>query len=68
MSSLLTAYPNLSKSEIRLLTLIKIGYSQKEIVSILNIAPDSVKKSKNRFRKKLNIRESIHLDDFLLKF
>ncbi|NJM79139.1 MAG: hypothetical protein HC854_04920 [Flavobacterium sp.] len=34
----------------------------------MNIAPDSVKKAKNRVRKKLNIPESIHLDEFLLKF
>lgn len=68
LNQLLGEYPNLSKSEIRLLTLIKIRYSQKEIASILNIAPDSVKKAKNRVRKKLNIPESTHLDDFLSKF
>jgi hypothetical protein len=37
VSSLLKKHENLSKSDIRLLTLIKIGYSQKEIATILNI-------------------------------
>lgn len=68
LEHLLNKYPNLSKSEIRLLILFKIGYSQKEISSILNIAPDSVKKAKNRVRKRLNIPESTHLDEFLIKF
>lgn len=48
VTSLLATHPNLTKSEIRLLTLIRIGYSQKEIASILNINPDSVKKARSR--------------------
>ena len=64
---LLVNHPNLSKSEIRLLTLIQIGYSQNEIARILNIAPDSVKKAKNRVRKRLNLPESLILNDYLDK-
>ncbi len=64
LNQLLAKHPNLTKSEIRLLTLIKIGYSQKEIASILNIAPDSVKKAKNRVRKKMNLSETI-INDYL---
>ncbi len=64
---LLAKHPNLSKSEIRMLTLIQIGYSQKEIATILNIAPDSVKKAKSRVRKKLNLPGSVILNDYLDK-
>lgn len=64
-TSLLAKHPELTKSEIRLITLIKIGYSQKEIANILNIAPDSVKKSRGRVRKKMNLDESIMLSDYL---
>jgi DNA-binding CsgD family transcriptional regulator len=60
---LLAHQPSLSKSEIRLLTLIKIGYSQKEIASILFIAPDSVKKARNRVRKKINLPENVSLKE-----
>lgn len=59
------AHPNLSKSEIRLLILIRIGFTQKEIANILNIAPDSVKKAKHRVRKKLDLSTSIILTDYL---
>lgn len=68
LTQLLLNHPDLTKSEIRLLTLFKIGYSQKEIANLLNIAPDSVKKSKHRIRKKLNLPESVILTDYLLKF
>lgn len=65
LDQLLTKHTDLSKSEIRLLTLIKIGYSQKEIANILNIAPDSVKKSRSRVRKKLSLTETTNLKEYL---
>lgn len=58
-------HPDLTKSEIRLLILFKIGYSQKEIADILNIAPDSVKKARTRLRKKLNLDDSDNLISYL---
>ncbi len=67
LDQLLVIHPNLSKSEIRLLTLIKIGYSQKEIATILSIDPESVKRARNRVRKKLNIPESIRVNEYLNK-
>ena len=60
---LLGHYPNLTKSEIRLLTLIKIGYTQKEIAEILSIAPDSVKKARSRVRKKMELPESLSIKE-----
>ncbi|MFI1771959.1 7TM diverse intracellular signaling domain-containing protein [Thalassobellus citreus] len=65
ISTLSTKYPNLTKSEIRLLTLIRIGYSQKEIATILNIAPDSVKKARSRVRKKLNLEDKEQLNTYI---
>jgi DNA-binding CsgD family transcriptional regulator/uncharacterized membrane protein YwzB len=67
-SNLLSNHPDLSKSEIRLLALIRIGYSQKEISNILNIAPDSVKKTRTRVRKKLYLDEKDELNAYLLTF
>ena len=66
--NLLNTHPDLSKSEIRLLTLIKIGYSHKQTAEILGIEPNSVKKSKNRARKKLSLPQLIILKDYLLNF
>lgn len=68
LDQLLVEHSDLSKSEIRLLTLIKIGYTQKEIATILSIAPDSVKKAKHRVRKKLNFSKSIILAEYLSKY
>lgn len=58
-------HPNLSKSEIRLLTLIKVGYSQKEIANILNIAPNSVKKARSRVRKKMRLDKELEIFNYL---
>ena len=67
LEQLFVNHPDLTKSEIRLLILIKIGYSQKEIANILNIAPESVKKAKNRVRKRLNLTKNITLNEYLLQ-
>lgn len=65
LEHLMEMHPKLSKSEIRLLTLIRLEYSQKEIATILNIAPESVKKARSRARKKLLLDESIELKAYL---
>jgi DNA-binding CsgD family transcriptional regulator len=67
ITSLSVKHPDLSKSETRLLTLVSIGYSQKEIADILGIAPESVKKSRSRARRKLNLPDSVTLKEYLLK-
>lgn len=68
LTDLFGQHPDLSKTEIRLLTLIKIGFTQKEIAKILYVAEDSVKKAKQRVRKKLNITSNITLPEYLLGF
>ena len=68
LESLTKDHPNLSKSDIRLLTLMKLGYSQKETAEILNIEPNSVKKAKSRVRKKLDLPRSEMLSAFIDKY
>ncbi|MCE7995776.1 MAG: hypothetical protein HEP71_27605 [Roseivirga sp.] len=48
--------PSLTAYELRLCTYLKTNLSTKEIATLLNITPDSVKKAKHRLRKKLNIK------------
>lgn len=50
-----TKYPDITKSELRLMALIKMNLSSKEIASILNISADGVKKARQRLRKKMNL-------------
>lgn len=49
-------YPRLTSYDIRLCTYLKANLSTKEIATLLNITPDSVKKAKHRLRKKLSIK------------
>ncbi len=48
-------YTNVTNNDIRLLVLIKLGYSIKGIADVNNISEDGVKKRKQRLLKKLNI-------------
>jgi DNA-binding NarL/FixJ family response regulator len=49
-------YPQLTTYDLRLCTYLKANLSTKEIATLLNITPDSVKKAKHRLRKKLDLR------------
>ena len=60
------AFSDLTGNEIRLLTLMKMNLSTKEIASILNISPDSVKKARYRLRKKRNLPDEQKLQEFVL--
>jgi hypothetical protein len=57
---------NLTKNEIRLLTLIKLNLANKEISEILYISHDSVKKSKQRLTKKFKLEENQKLSDYII--
>jgi DNA-binding transcriptional regulator YiaG len=46
-------YPQLTPGEVRLLTLIKLQLSSAEMATILGVSAESVKKSRQRLRKKL---------------
>lgn len=48
-------YPDISKNELRLMALIKMNLSSKEIANILNISSDGVKKARQRLRKKMQL-------------
>ena len=48
-------YPELTAYDLRLCTYLKSNLSTKEIATLFNITPDSVKKAKHRLRKKLHM-------------
>jgi DNA-binding CsgD family transcriptional regulator/tetratricopeptide (TPR) repeat protein len=50
-------YPNLSPAELRMTLLLKMGSEGREIAEILGVSSDTVKKTRYRLRKKLNIEE-----------
>lgn len=63
-----TAYNQITSAELRLFLLIKLSIGNKEISSMLAISPDSVKKTRYRLKKKLNLSEDGSLDEFVLAF
>lgn len=58
-------YNQLTSNDIRLCSLILLDLNTKEMATILNIEPSSVKMSKNRLRKKLQLSKEENLHGFL---
>lgn len=61
------ALTSLTPRELRLSALLKMGLSNTEIGSILNVSQESLYKAKYRLRKKLPAQEGENLDQFLQK-
>ncbi|RZJ31601.1 MAG: hypothetical protein EOO48_01575 [Flavobacterium sp.] len=59
-------YPDISANDLKICALIKLNLSIKEMASILNISPDSVKTARYRLRKKLQLVTEENLTDFIL--
>ena len=59
-------YPEVTSNELRLLALLKMNLSSKEIASILNISAEGIKKARYRLRKKLNLTTEDSLQDLVL--
>jgi len=60
------SYPEISSNDLKICALIKLNLSIKEMASILNISPDSVKTARYRLRKKLQLNTEENLTDFIL--
>ncbi len=67
ITALSKKHGSFSKSEIRLISLLKMNLSSKEIADVLGISSDGVKKARYRLRKKMNIEES-ELQSYILSF
>ncbi|MGB4840755.1 MAG: tetratricopeptide repeat protein [Saprospiraceae bacterium] len=68
INNLRNTFPKLSDAEERLFLLIKLNHNTKEISAILGITIESVKKTRNRLRKRLNLTEELDLDTFISDF
>ncbi len=66
ISTIKERYPSLTQNDLRLLALVRINLSSKEIGSMLGIAPESVKTARYRLRKKMALDSKENLFDFLL--
>ncbi|MBX2846254.1 MAG: tetratricopeptide repeat protein [Saprospiraceae bacterium] len=62
-------FTDITQNELRLMALIKMNLSTKEMANILNVTPDSVKKARYRLRKKMGISyEEQKIIDVLTEF
>ncbi len=57
--------PELTQSDLRMATLLKLNMSNKEIASILNITYQSVKNAQNRLKNKLNLPHDVDLRNYI---
>lgn len=66
--NLVEQFPDLTGTDLKLCAFVRLGMSNKDIASLLNQNPDSVKVSRSRLRKKLGIDQSQNLENFLAAF
>ncbi|MFD2727189.1 tetratricopeptide repeat protein [Hyunsoonleella rubra] len=59
-------FPEVTSNELRLMALLKMNLSSKEIANILNVSPEGIKKARYRLRKKLRITTEDSLQDLVL--
>lgn len=60
-------YPDITASELRLSAFIRLGIPLNDAATILGISIDSIKKSRYRLKKKLNVQEGEGIDEFILR-
>ncbi|MEO0403402.1 MAG: tetratricopeptide repeat protein [Bacteroidota bacterium] len=65
-SKLKDRYPDLTKNELRLCSLLRMNLSSKDIASILSISDDGVKKARYRLRKKLAVSGETPLEEVMI--
>lgn len=59
-------FPKVSANEMRLMALLKMNLSSKEIANILNISNEGIKKARYRLRKKLELETGESLEELVL--
>ncbi len=57
--------PDLTTNDHRLCALIKLNMNSKEMASVLNVAPNSIKSSRYRLKKKLGLDAEADLEEFI---
>ena len=60
-------YPDITASELRLSAFIRLGIPLQDAATILGISIDSIKKSRYRLKKKMNVQEGEGIDEFILR-
>ena len=67
-SRMQVAYPTLNAHDLRLIALLKLNLSTKEISSLLGISPQSANTARYRLRKRLDLSAEASLESFLQQY
>ncbi|MFS4494032.1 tetratricopeptide repeat protein [Maribacter sp. 2308TA10-17] len=65
-SNVAKKYPEVTPNELRLMALLKMNLSSKEIANILNISIPGIKKARQRLRKKMQLSSTDSLENAVL--
>lgn len=68
VDNLKSAYPQLTRGDIRLCCLLEMGLDTKHIAKLLMIRPESVKKHRQRLRAKFGLTPEVKWSDFFANF
>ena len=68
MDKLKSQYGDFSTTEWRLISLMKMNLSSKNIANILRISTNGVKKARYRLRKKMDLTSELDLQDYLISY
>lgn len=66
-SNVKNKYPDVTANELRLMALLKMNLTSKEIANILNISNDGIKKARYRLRKKLGLSTEDSLQEIVIQ-
>ena len=67
-STIKSKFPTVTSNDLRLMALLKMNLSSKEIASMLNISSEGIKKARYRLRKKLNLTQEDSLESLIMTF
>ncbi len=68
MDKFMEQHGPLTKNEVRLITLLKMNLSSKDIADTLRISQEGIKKARYRLRKKLMLSSEIDIQSYILQF
>lgn len=64
-SHLRNKYPSLTQAEVRLIALTKLNITTREMAGLLGISPETIRQTRWRLRKKMNLADEVSLEQFV---
>jgi CheY-like chemotaxis protein len=68
IKNLITQYPRLSRTDVKLSLLLKLGMNNKDMASMLHQSPESLKVARSRLRRKLAMSNEVNFYSFFSAF